>query len=191
MLTNILMRCGLQSLTRIARSALSIVLMLGAAATHTSAQSPVCHAIRRGESATQAARRVTGNAQNAYREWFQILNPSSRLVPKSQYNRIAFGWRAGVITSAIPLTPAIPLNGHHVEEPAAAEAYEGTSGSRVPAVVAASAALARAEGLAAPAALASAEGLAAPAAPASVEGLAAPVAPASADASDGLQLPVS
>ncbi len=109
MFTNVLMRCGLQSLTRVARSALPIVLMLGAAATHASAQSPVCHAIRRGESATQAARRVTGNAQNAYREWFQIMNPSSRLVPKSQYNRIGLGWRACVIT------PAIPHAGHTFE----------------------------------------------------------------------------
>ena len=101
MFTRVLMRCGLRSLTRVAWSALSIVLMLEAVATDASAQSPVCHAIRRGESATQAARRVTGNGQNAYQTWFQIMNPSSRLVPKSQYNRIHAGWRACVITPAI------------------------------------------------------------------------------------------
>jgi hypothetical protein len=66
MLPNVLMRWRLQSLTRVARSALPIVLMLEAVPTHASAQLPVCHAIRRGESATQAARRVTGNGQNAY-----------------------------------------------------------------------------------------------------------------------------
>ena len=65
------------------------------------AQSPVCHAIRRGESATQAARRVTGNGRNAYQAWFQIMNPSSRFVPKSQYNRIRAGWRACVIKPTI------------------------------------------------------------------------------------------
>ena len=101
MFPNVLMRWELQSLTRVAWSALLIVLMLEAVPAHAFAQSPVCHAIRRGESATQAARRVTGNGQNAYREWFQIMNPSSRLVPKSQYHRIRLGWRACVITPAI------------------------------------------------------------------------------------------
>jgi hypothetical protein len=136
MFRNALMSWGLQSLTRVARSALPIVLMLEAVPTHASAPSPVCHAIRRGESATQAARRVTGNGQNAYHEWFQIMNPSSRLVPKSQYNRIRLGWRACVIT------PAISLYAHHVEEAAAADAYEVPNGSRVPDVRAAPAALA-------------------------------------------------
>ena len=101
MFPNVLMRWGLKSLTRVAWSALPIVLMLEAVPAHAFAQSPVCHAIRRGESATQAARRVTGNGQNAYQEWFQIMNPSSRFVPKSQYNRIRLGWRACVITPAI------------------------------------------------------------------------------------------
>ena len=136
MFRNVLMRLGLQSLMRVARSALPIVLMLEAVPSHASAQPPVCHAIRRGESATQAARRVTGNGQNAYHEWFQIMNPSSRLVPKSQYNRIRLGWRACVIT------PAISLYAHHVEEPAAAVAYKAPNGSRVPGVLAAPAALA-------------------------------------------------
>jgi hypothetical protein len=138
MFPNVLMRWELQSLTRVAWSALLIVLLLEAVPTHAFAQSPVCHAIRRGESATQAARRVTGNGQNAYREWFQIMNPSSRLVPKSQYHRIRLGWRACVIT------PAISLSAHYVEGPAAADAHEAPNGSRVPEVLAAPAALARA-----------------------------------------------
>ena len=123
------------SLTRVTWSALPIVLMLQALSTHAFAQSPVCHAIRRGESATQAAKRMTGNGQNAYRDWFQIMNRSSRLVPKSQYNRIRLGWRACVIT------PARSVSAHHVEEPAAAGGYEALSGSRVPEVLAAPATL--------------------------------------------------
>jgi hypothetical protein len=138
------MRWGLQSLTRVAWSALPIILMLEAVPTHASAQLPICHAIRRGESATQAARRVTGNGQNAYHEWFQIMNPSSRLVPKSQYNRIRLGWRACVIT------PAVSWNTHPVEEPAAAVAYGAPRGSRVPEVLAAPAALASAHASAGP-----------------------------------------
>jgi hypothetical protein len=58
---------------------------------------PVCHPIRPGESATQVARRVTGDGRNAYQAWFQIKNPSSRAVPKSQYNRIRAGWQACVV----------------------------------------------------------------------------------------------
>jgi hypothetical protein len=139
MFSNVLMRWGLQSLTRVARSVLPIVLMLVAVPAHALGQSPACYAIRRGESATQAAQRVTGNGQNVYQEWFQIMNPSSRFVPKSQYNRIRLGWRACVFT------PAISLNAHHVEEPAAAEAYEAPNGSRVPEVLAAPNALANAD----------------------------------------------
>ncbi len=70
------MRCGVAADEARAWSALLIVLMLEALSTEAFAQSPVCHPIRRGESATQAARRVTGNGQNAYRDWFQIMNPS-------------------------------------------------------------------------------------------------------------------
>src|SRR6185295_10489550 len=114
------------------------VLMMEAVPAHAVTQSPGCHAIRRGESATQAARRVTGNGQNAYREWFQIMNPSSRLVPKSQYNRIRPGWRACVIT------PARSVTAHHVEEVAAVGAYGAPHGSRVPDLPAAPAALASA-----------------------------------------------
>jgi hypothetical protein len=124
------MRWGLKSLTRVAWSALPIVLMLEAVPTHALGQSPGCHAIRPGESATQAARRVTGNGQNVYQEWFQIMNSSSRFVPKSQYGRIRLGWRACVIM------PAISLNAHHVEQPAAADADEAPNGSSVPAVAA-------------------------------------------------------
>jgi hypothetical protein len=137
MFRNALMSLGRQSLTRVARSALPNDLMLEAVPTHASAQPPVCHAIRRGESATQAARRVTGNGQNAYHEWFQIMNPSSRPVPKSQYNRIRLGWRACVVA------PAMALYARHVEEPAAATAYAAPKASRVPDVLAAPAALAR------------------------------------------------
>jgi hypothetical protein len=90
------MRCVLRPVTRILRYAPALVLLLTAAPLAASAQSLVCHEIRRGESATQVARRVTGDSRNAYQDWFQIRNASSRFVPKSQYSRVRAGWEACV-----------------------------------------------------------------------------------------------
>ena len=106
------MRCGLPALMPIprttrgvvvclARYALPIVLMLAASPVTAFAESFVCHAIQRGESADQVARRLTGDARNTYKAWFQIMNPSSRFVPKSQYDRIRAGWRACVLKPAL------------------------------------------------------------------------------------------
>jgi hypothetical protein len=135
------MRCGLRPMTRVAWSAL-IVLMLEALPTDAFAQSRVCRAIWRGESATQAARRMTGNGENAYQAWFQIMNASSRFVPKSQYDRIHAGWRACVIRPAIR---RLSSNASHVEEPEAADVSEARNGSGVPEVLAAPTALASAD----------------------------------------------
>ncbi|HVQ17352.1 MAG TPA: hypothetical protein VMS40_27300 [Vicinamibacterales bacterium] len=126
-------------MTRVVWSAL-IVVMLVAFATDTFAQ-PVCHAIRRGESAAEAARRTTGNARNAYRAWFQIMNASSRFVPKSQYDRIHAGWRACVV----PAIRSRSSNANHLEEPEAANVSEVPSGSAVAKVLAAPTALASAD----------------------------------------------
>jgi len=123
-------------MTRVAWSAL-IVLMLEAFATEAFGQPPVCHAIRRAESATQAARRVTGNGRNAYQAWFQIMNASSRFVPKSQYDRIHAGWRACVM----PAVRNVSWNANHVE---VADGAEPRGRSAVAAVHAAPIALATA-----------------------------------------------
>jgi hypothetical protein len=98
------MRCALRPL--LARCGLPVLLILAVAPTTVFAQSPVCHAIRRGESATQAANRVTGDSRNAYQAWFQIRNPSSRSIPKSQYNRIRAGWQACVPKRLVRLAQA-------------------------------------------------------------------------------------
>src|SRR6478672_12839926 len=101
---------------RVVWSALLIVL-IEASPTDAIAQSFVCSAMTRGESAAHAARRVTGNGQNAYQQWFQIMDRSSRFVPKSQYNRIGAGWRACVVKPAIL---SVSSNANHVEEREAA-----------------------------------------------------------------------
>jgi hypothetical protein len=46
------------------------------------------------------ARRITGDARNQYQLWFQIVDRSSRSVPKSQYDRIRSGWRACIVKEA-------------------------------------------------------------------------------------------
>ena len=127
---------------RVAWSALPIVLVLEALPTAAFAQSPVCHAIRRGESATQAARRVTGNSQNAYRESFQLMNPSLRFVPKSQYNRIRLGWQACVVRPAIQ---RLSSNANHLEAPEASHVSKAANGSTVPEALAVPAARAGAD----------------------------------------------
>jgi len=132
---------GLRPMTRASWSALLIVLMRVGSSTDAFAESFVCRAMTRGESAAQAARRVTGSDQNAYQQWFQIMDPSSRFVPKSQYNRIRPGWRACVIKPAIR---SVSSSANHVEKPQAADlgeaahvaaVAEAPSGSGVPAVV--------------------------------------------------------
>jgi hypothetical protein len=77
--------------------ALPLLLALAALPSSASAQTFVCHSIRGGETATQLARRLTGDSRNKYQPWFQILDGSSRFVPKSQYDRIRRGWRACIV----------------------------------------------------------------------------------------------
>ena len=79
---------------------LPFALVFAATPSVAFAQSPVCHPIRAGESALQVARRVTGNSRNAYQPWFQIMDPASRFVPKSQYDRVRRGWRACIVKEA-------------------------------------------------------------------------------------------
>jgi hypothetical protein len=115
------MTFGLRPVARVTRSVLLTVLALAGLPKDAFAQSPVCYATRRGESATAAARRVTGEGKNAYQTWFQIMDRSSRFVPKSQYDRLRAGWRACVVKPAIR---RVPPNANHVE---ASEAADGSA----------------------------------------------------------------
>jgi hypothetical protein len=116
-------------LTRAIRYALPIVLMLAIEPTAASAQSVNCYPIRRGESATQVARRLTGDSWNAYQQWFQIRNASSRAVPKSQYNRIRAGWRACLL-KPIRSVPANTTNLASREGPNASAGAAASAGSQ-------------------------------------------------------------
>jgi len=115
-------------MTRVSWSALLILLTLvGVPRDAFTESSSVCHAIRRGESATHAAQRMTGDGRNAYQAWFQIMNPASRFVPKSQYNRIRAGWRACIIDPGIR---GVSSNATHSEgsEPADVSPPAASSG---------------------------------------------------------------
>ena len=145
-------------ITRIARYALLSIVLISTASTPVFAQqrarvraedeSLACHTIRRSESATQVARRITGDSRNAYQAWFQIRNPSSRFVPKSQYDRIRAGFRACVPKSALHVVAAkaIPVRGPEApdasESPESPRALAASAALAVPAALPAAAALA-------------------------------------------------
>jgi hypothetical protein len=87
----------------------ALLFVIAVAWPHSaSSESADCYTVRRGETATQLARRITGDGRNKYQTWFQIMDALSRSVPKSQYDRIRPGWRACVVkeTSASPVQPA-------------------------------------------------------------------------------------
>jgi len=123
---------------RITGYALPILLLLSVAPTAAFSESLVCQSIRRGESAPQVARRLTGDSRNAYQTWFQIRNASSRFVPKSQYNAIRAGWQACL------LKPIVQRASAKVDDVIASEALDAspaTSASVVSAALPASAAV--------------------------------------------------
>jgi hypothetical protein len=109
------MSCEWCRLRRVTRSALPFVLVLTTPSISFS-ESLICHAIRRGESAAELSRRITGESWNAYQSWFQIMDASSRFVPKSQYDRIRPGWRACIVKEP-PRPRAIDLADRAAQAP--------------------------------------------------------------------------
>jgi hypothetical protein len=81
----------------VSRCVLPFVLGMAVAPSAAFAQSPVCQPIRGGQTAAQLARRLTGDGRNMYQPWFQIMDASSRFIPKSQYARLRPGWRACIV----------------------------------------------------------------------------------------------
>jgi hypothetical protein len=124
---------------RIARHALPI-LVLAVSAAPSLAQPVECHPIRRGESAAQAARRVTGDSRHMYSASFQIMNGASRFVPKSQYDFVQAGWRACV---AKPSVRAAAAPRRRADSPAAVAVAESDVADEPPTPVAASEPLVR------------------------------------------------
>ena len=74
--------------------AIFLAAIIAAGEAVTAAQT-TCIEIRGGQSASSAARRLTGDPQSFNQPWFQILKPSPAVfVPKSSYDRIQAGWYA-------------------------------------------------------------------------------------------------
>jgi hypothetical protein len=73
-------------------------LVAAAPAQRAVAQSLLCATIRPGEDAEHAAQRITGAARNTREPWFQILDATSRVVPKADYASARAGWYACVAT---------------------------------------------------------------------------------------------
>lgn len=103
------MSCESPPIKTISRCALPFVLALAVLPSSAFSQTPVCHSIRGGETASQLARRITGDSRNTYRPWFQIMDGSSRFVPKSQYDRIRPGWRACIVKEPIQTVTVQPV----------------------------------------------------------------------------------
>lgn len=103
------MSCESAPLKSICRCALPFVVALAVCPSSAFSQTSVCRSIQRGETATQLARRITGDGRNTYQPWFQIMDASSRFVPKSQYDRVRAGWRACVVKPTIERSSAPPV----------------------------------------------------------------------------------
>ena len=77
---------------------LAAALVAVAPAQRAIAQSLLCATIRPGEDAAHAAQRISGAARNTREPWFQILDATSRVVPKADYAAAHAGWYACVAT---------------------------------------------------------------------------------------------
>ena len=81
--------------------ALPLVVIMTTAAS-ASAQTLACYPIRPGDTAARLARQLTGNADNRYQPWFQIVEPlSDTVIAKRNYRRIQAGWHVCVATERI------------------------------------------------------------------------------------------
>ena len=90
--------------------ALPLVMIVTTAAP-ASAQTLACYPIRPGDTAARLAKQLTGNADNRYQPWFQIVEPSSdTVISKQSYRRIQAGWHVCVATERIrgPSVRAVP-----------------------------------------------------------------------------------
>jgi hypothetical protein len=112
----------MRPIIRISSCALPLVLALAVVPQVAYSQSSVCYSIRARETAAQLARRLTGDARNEYQPWFQIVDSSSRSVPKSQYDRIRRGWSACIVkeTSQVSVQPVSQIELARVPDPPAA-----------------------------------------------------------------------
>ena len=98
-----------------------VLLFLSAAPPFVEAQQFVCSPIRRGDTASRLARRLTGNSAAAYSLAFQVRDPARQLfVPKSHYWRLSTHWEACVAVGPLKSTPVADAPVGAPTEPAVA-----------------------------------------------------------------------
>lgn len=99
-------------MAQVPKRLLPIALVFATAPATASAQHFVCTTVRAGDTASGLAFRLTHNAANRHRPWFQIINPvTSRFVSKDAYDTILPGWRACLTTAVAPALPVPPVIG--------------------------------------------------------------------------------
>lgn len=87
--------------------ATSVLVLTVCASAPAVAQELRCVPVREGDSAAAVARRLTGDAQNRFARWFQIVDPATRrFVPKSRYDHIRPGWSACLLDPVVPAMTA-------------------------------------------------------------------------------------
>jgi hypothetical protein len=100
-----------------------VLLFLSAAPPFVEAQQFVCSPIRRGDTASRLARRLTGHSAAAYSLAFQVRDPARQLfVPKSHYWRLSTQWEACVAVGPVKSTPVAYAPRGASAEPAVAPA---------------------------------------------------------------------
>ncbi len=97
--------------------ALPFVLVMATGSTSVFGQPLTCFTVRPGDTAARLAQRLTGNTDNQYQAWFQIVKPgAATFVPKSRYDDIQSGWYACVAAERLRRASAPPL-GHVASSP--------------------------------------------------------------------------
>ena len=76
------------------RGAIGLLVLLVSEPALVARQSVVCSAIHAGETGPAVALRLTGDADNLYQPWFQIVDSRGRRVPQSQSTSLRSTWRA-------------------------------------------------------------------------------------------------
>jgi hypothetical protein len=88
-----------------------VMLALAVSTEPVSADRWECYVIRAGDTAAQAAVHLTGNAENRYRPWFQIADPTAGFVAKNNYDDIRPGWLACILRQSLTAMASSPRSG--------------------------------------------------------------------------------
>jgi hypothetical protein len=86
--------------------ALAFLLTAGSVTVASAAPRLICYTVHRGETAAEAAARLTGNPRSVHEPWFQFFDPpAARFIPKSQYRQIRRGWYACISEEMLRIPP--------------------------------------------------------------------------------------